>query len=137
MGMVTNLRLNVVTSQIRTIEIPKRDWKRVLARFTQEHSGLPVELETYDRKTEEQVRLPAGALHSMALDLEEPKNPRINVTLLSGNKEIRHILLRPSQILLHLSRRNEDEALTVHSLNTNTTVRLKRRRPPEYLDRVA
>jgi hypothetical protein len=126
-----------VKNQSRTFEIPRRDWKRVLARFTEEHSGLPVEMETYDRQTEEQVTLPPAALHSMMLDLEEPKNPRINVTVLSGNKEIRHILFRPSQVVLHASRRNGDEALTIESLHTNTTVRLKRRRPPESLDRVA
>ena len=124
-------------SQIRSVEIPRRDWKRVLERFTEEHSGLPVEMETYDRETEEEVKLPLAALHSMMLDLEEPKNPRINVTVLSGNKEIRHILFRPSQVVLHASRRNGDEALTIESLHTNTTVRLKRRRPPEFLHRVA
>jgi hypothetical protein len=96
-----------------------------------------VELETYDRETEEQVTLPAAALHSLKLDLEEAKNPRINVTVLSGNKEIRHILFRPSQVILHASRRNGDEALTIESVNIETTVRLKRRRPPEFLDRVA
>ncbi len=122
---------------IRTFEVPKRNWQSVLDRFTQKHSGLPVELETYDRDTQEHITSPIAALHSLTLDLEEAKNPRINVTVLSGNKEIRHILFRPSQLVLHESRTNGDEALTIESVNTETTVRLKRRRPPEALHRVA
>jgi hypothetical protein len=127
----------VVKNDIRTFDIPKRNWKSVLDGFTQKHSGLPVELETYDRETEEHITSPTAALHSLTLDLEEAKNPRINVTVLSGNKEIRHILFRPSQLVLHASRRNGDEALMIESVNTETTVRLKRRRPPELLNRVA
>lgn len=124
-------------NHIRTFEIPRSDWRGALERFTEKHSGLPVQLETHDRETEEQVTSPAAALHSLTLDLEEPKNPRINVTVLSGNKEIRHILFRPSQVILHASRRDGDEALTIESLNTETTIRLKRRRRPEFLKRVA
>ena len=122
---------------IRTFEIPRRDWRTVLARFTDEHSGLLVEMETYDHETEEHVTSPPSALHSMMLDLEEPKNPRINVTVLSGNKEIRHILFRPSQVVLHASRENGDEALTIESVNTETTIRLRRKHFPAALDHVA
>jgi len=58
------------------------------------------------------------------LDLEDQKNPRINVTVLSGNKEIKYILFRPSQMVLTTSRQTGDEALTIESLNTETTIRL-------------
>jgi hypothetical protein len=126
-----------VKNHVRTFEIRKRDWKSLLNRFTETNSGLQVELETYDRETEEQITSPAAALHSLTLDLEDVKNPRINVTVLSGNKEIRHILFRPSQVVLHASRENGDEALTIESVNTETTVRLRRRHPPTTLDRVA
>ena len=122
---------------IRRFEIPKREWQSLLERFTETNSGLLVELETHDRDTEEQVTSPAAALHSLTLDLEDEKNPRINVTVLSGNKEIRHILFRPSQVILHASRKNGDEALTVESQNIQTTVRLRRRQPPVTFDRVA
>ena len=121
----------------RSFEIPRRDWQERLEHFTERHSGLQVELETHDRGTGEEVTSPLSALHSLTLDLEDEKNPRINVTVLSGNKEIRHILFRPSQVVLHVSRQNGDEALTVESVNTQTTVRLRRRLPSVFLDDVA
>ena len=124
-------------NHIRTFEIPRRDWHGLLERFTETNSGLQVELETHDRETGEQVTSSPAALHSLTLDLEDEKNPRINVTVLSGNKEIRHILFRPSHVALHASRRNGDEALTIESLNTETTVRLRRRLPAAFLDDVA
>jgi len=126
-----------VKKHVRSFEIRKRDWKSLLNRFTETNSGLQVELETYDRETEEQITTPLAALHSLTLDLEDVKNPRINVTVLSGNKEIRHILFRPSQVVLHASRENGDEALTIESVNTETTVRLRRRLPLVALDHVA
>jgi len=126
-----------VKNAIHRFEIPKRDWKSLLERFSETNSGLQVELETHDRETQEHVTSHAAALHSLALDLEDEKNPRINVTVLSGNKEIRHILFRPSQVILHASRKTGDEALTIESLNTKTTVHLKRRSPPALMDRVA
>ena len=49
-----NPRRRSVKNHIRTFEIPRRDWRGVLDRFTEKHSGLPVELETHDRETEEQ-----------------------------------------------------------------------------------
>ena len=122
---------------VRSFEIRKRDWKSLLNRFTETNSGLQVELETYDRETEEQITTPLAALHSLTLDLEDVKNPRINVTVLSGNKEIRHILFRPSQVVLHTSRENGDEALTIESVNTETTVRLRRKHSRAALDHVA
>jgi hypothetical protein len=126
-----------VKKNVRRFEIRKRDWQSLLHRFTETNSGLQVELETYDRETEERITSPAAALHSLALDLEDVKNPRINVTVLSGNKEIRHILFRPSQVILHASRENGDEALTIESVNTETTVRLRRRHSPAALEDVA
>jgi hypothetical protein len=126
-----------VENPIRTFEIPRQDWQDRLEHFTEKHSGLQVELETHDRQTDEQVTSPRAALHSLTLDLEDEKNPRINVTVLSGNKEIRHILFRPSQVILHVSRQNGDEALTIESVNTQTTVHLRRRRPSAFMDDVA
>jgi hypothetical protein len=127
----------IVKNQIRTSEIPRRDWKGLLERFSETNSGLQVELETHDRETEEHITSPPSALHSLTLDLEDAKNPRINVTVLSGNKEIRHILFRPSQVVLHTSKENGDEALTIESVNIVTTVHLRRRVSAAYLDDVA
>jgi hypothetical protein len=126
-----------VKNLMRTFEIPRQDWQDRLEHFTEKHSGLQVELETHDRGTDEQVTSPLAALHSLKLDLEDEKNPRINVTVLSGNKEIRHILFRPSHVTLHVSRQNGDEALTIESVNTQTTVRLRRRLPSAFLEDVA
>jgi hypothetical protein len=126
-----------VKNPTRSFEIPSQDWQDRLEHFTEKHSGLQVELETHDRGTGEQVTSPLATLHSLTLDLEDQKNPRINVTVLSGNKEIRHILFRPSQVVLHVSRQNGDEALTIESVNTQTTVHLRRMLPSAFLKDVA
>jgi len=107
------------------IRIPQNIWKEFLERFSQRHAGWLVQLETHDHKTEETVASRVTALQSIELDLEEEKNPRVNVTLLSDNKEIRHILYRPSQIMLHMSEQEEEDALQITSLNTENTIRFR------------
>jgi len=39
-------------------------------------------------------------LQSIELDLEDEKNPRINVTVQEDNKLLKHILFRPSRLVL-------------------------------------
>ncbi|HYR42609.1 MAG TPA: DUF5335 family protein [Terriglobia bacterium] len=107
------------------IRIPQKIWKDFLERFSQRHAGWLVQVETHDRDTEETVASRVTALHSIELDLEEEKNPRINVTLLSDNKEIKHILFRPSQMMLYMSDQEEEDALQITSLNTENTIRFR------------
>ena len=107
------------------IRIPEKIWKEFLERFSERHSGWLVQLETHDHKTEETVASRVTALRSIELDLEEEKNPRVNVTLLSDNKEIKHILFRPSQITLYMSEQEDEDALQIMSLNTENTIRFR------------
>jgi len=107
------------------IRIPENIWKDFLERFSQRHSGWLVQLETHDNQTEETVASRVTALQSIELDLEEEKNPRINVTLLSDDKEIKHILFGPSQVTLLMSEKEEEDALQITSLNTENTLRFR------------
>ena len=116
-------------NSVRPLEIPREEWKSLLDRFTEAHCGWKVTIETYDRKTDEHVTSPEAALRSVVFDLEDSKNSRINVTVLLGNKEIRHILFQPWQLILRTSKQTGDEALIIESLNLETTIRL--RRPPQ------
>jgi hypothetical protein len=107
------------------IRIPEKIWKDFLERFSQRHAGWLVQLETHDNQTEETVASRVTALQSIELDLEEEKNPRINVTLLSDDKEIKHILFGPSQVTLLMSEKEEEDALQITSLNTENTLRFR------------
>ena len=124
-------------SNIHTYDISKKEWQSFLDRFTQKHAGSPVQMETYDRETGENVTLPETTLSSLRLDLEDTKNPRINVTVHSGNNEVKHILFRPSQVILRASRRNGDESLTIESVNIETTILLRRMMPASSVDPAA
>ena len=122
------------------IRIPQKIWKDFLERFSQRHAGWLVQLETHDHQTEETIASRVTALQSIELDLEEEKNPRINVTVLSDNKEIKHILFRPSQMTLFMSEHEEEDALQITSLNTENTLRFRGAKTlnvPDARDQVA
>ena len=85
-----------------TVSIPQEQWSEFLQGFTRRHRGWLVTLETQDLKTDEAVVSRFMPLQAIELDLEDQKNPRINVTLLSEDKEIKHIFLRPSRLVLYL-----------------------------------
>ena len=108
-----------------TISIPRGDWNSFLQSFSRQHSGWQVQFETYDRQTGENVKSPIKLLHSIALDLEDEKNPRINVTVRTENKEVRHILFRPSHVTLYIAEHNGEDALKIDSLNTESKVHLR------------
>jgi hypothetical protein len=60
-------------------------------------------------------------LQSIELDLEDEKNPRINVSVKLDNKDLKHILFLPSRLILrNLSGRVE--SLQVDTVNTETRV---------------
>jgi hypothetical protein len=86
------------------IKIPPKVWKAFLETFTERHAGWLIQVETHDTETDETVTSQISALHSIELDDEDEKNPRINVTVLYHTKELKHILFRPSQVTLHIFR---------------------------------
>ena len=120
-----------------TVAIPSEQWSDFLAAFSRRHAGWLVTLDTHDFDTGERVSSEFKSLESIELDLEDASNPRINVLVRSENKEIKHILFRPSRLALHVSRDGTEEAIQIESVNTSTTVRLRVAIQPELVDGVA
>src|SRR5262245_25877284 len=83
-----------------TSVIPRNEWGQFLATFTRLHEGWLTKLETNDLVTHESVVSPEMPLQSIELDLEDEKNPRINVTVKLDNKDLKHILFQPSRLVL-------------------------------------
>lgn len=106
------------------IKISPEAWKTFLEDFNRRHAGCWVAIETHDVETKETVTSHMARLRSIELDLEDETNTRINVTVLHDNKEIKHILFRPSQVTLHLSEQDEEDYLRVRSINTKTAILL-------------
>ncbi len=71
------------------------------------------------------------------LDTEDAKNPRINVSVKSDNKLIKHVFFRPSRLTLHLSKDGAEESIDIESMNTSTTVRFRAAVLPDLVDGVA
>ena len=109
-------------------EIPRRDWHRFLSAFSRDHDGWRVRLETRDRVTREDVTSEETPLESIDYDLEDVHNPRINVVVRLDNKVIKHILFRPSRMVLRSTGDGRPKCLDVTTVNTETSVHL---RPPE------
>jgi hypothetical protein len=120
-----------------SVSIPQKQWREFLQEFSRRHHGWLVTVETHDLETAEDVASRFLPLQSIALDLEDEKNPRINVTVRSDQKEIRQILFRPSEVVLYRSARGDEEAVRVVSINTSTTIRLRVATSPELVDGVA
>jgi hypothetical protein len=120
-----------------SVSIPQKQWREFLQEFSRRHHGWLVTVETHDLETSEDVASRFLPLQSIALDLEDEKNPRINVTVRSDQKEIRQILFRPSEVVLYRSARGDEEAVRVVSINTSTTIRLRVATSPELVDGVA
>ena len=80
---------------------------------------------TYDVVTRKKVVSREMPLQSIELDLEDVKNPRINVTIQFDNKVIKHILFLPSQLVLKSSDDDREQSLQVETVNTETTVRFR------------
>jgi hypothetical protein len=116
--------------------IPRHEWSEFLQSFSRRHFRWLVTLETHDLQTGERMVSHETPLQSIELDLEDKKNPRINVTVELDNKVIKHILFRPSQLVLYRSDEGADEALYIHSINTATTVRFRVSILPELVDHV-
>jgi hypothetical protein len=84
-------------------------------------------LETKDTVTDELVVSQEHPLESMELDLEDERNPRINVTVKLDNKLVKHILFLPSRMVLRTSSVDSEESLEIETLNTETTVHMRPR----------
>ena len=116
------------------INIPPKVWKSFLETFSERHAGWLVQVETHDRQTDENVASQISALHSIELDDEDEKNPRINVTVLYDTKELKHVLFRPSQMTQHISGQDGQDSLRISSLNTDTTIRMRGAKKIDVLD---
>jgi hypothetical protein len=69
----------------------------------------------------------------VALDLEDEKNPRINVIVQLDNKVIKHILFLPSLLVLESSGHGQQQSLRIETVNTETVVHFP---PPAPLSHV-
>jgi Family of unknown function (DUF5335) len=116
------------------IAIPRSEWEQFLRSFSRRHHRWLVRIETQDLQTGEHVTSPETPLESVELDLEDPKNSRINVVVAMDNKRIKHILFRPSRLILYRSPEGADEAIHIESVNTRTTVRFRVAILPELVD---
>jgi len=66
------------------------------------------------------------SFESIELDLEDQRNPRINVTGKFDNKTVKHILFLPSRLVFRSTPEGE-ESLEIETLNTKTTVHVRPR----------
>jgi len=117
-----------------TVTIPRTEWGEFLQSFSRRHAHRPVTLETQDRQTDEDVVSHATPLRAIELDLEDVRNTRINITVESGNKLIKHILFQPSRMVLCFEKGGADKMLLIDSVNTATTLRLPIATPPALED---
>jgi hypothetical protein len=106
-----------------TVKIPRKQWSEFLRNFSAQHRGWRVQIQTHDLKTNETVVSDESPLQEVELDVEDEKNPRINVTVATGNKVFKHILFTPSQLIYSFADGNE--ALHIESVNTSTTVHVR------------
>lgn len=120
-----------------TVTIPREQYSDFLEGFSGRHRGWLVNLQTHDVQTGETVDSRYMPLHSIELDTEDTKNPRINVTVESDNKLIKHVLFRPSRLTLHLAKDGAEESIDIDSINTSTTVRFRAAVLPDLVDGVA
>jgi hypothetical protein len=120
-----------------TAIVPHDEWREFLRAFSRRHAGWLVSIETHDLKTGENVASRFVRLESVELDLEDEKNPRINVIVRDNQKEIKHILFRPSDVIQQISEDGNEQGLRVISINTVTTVRFRVATSPELVDGVA
>jgi hypothetical protein len=107
----------------RTV-VPKEEWENFLEAFGRTHKDWPTILETSDNVTRETVKSPEMLFHAIELDLEDEKNPRINVSGRLDNKVIKYILFRPSHMVMLTSNGGCQESLEIDTVNTRTRIHL-------------
>jgi hypothetical protein len=105
--------------------VPKEEWTGFLEEFGKTHCRWLTRIETNDHGTGEIVATQEMPLQSIELDLEDEKNPRINVAVRIDNKIFKHILFRPSRLILHTVAGGWRDLLEVETVNTTTRVHLR------------
>src|SRR6266516_6449328 len=105
--------------------ISPAEWGGFLDDVNARYRGWLVRLETHDVVTGERVVSQELPLQSIELDLEDEKNPRINVTVQEDNKLLKHILFRPSCLVLISSVDDQEQLLQVETVNTETTIHFR------------
>jgi hypothetical protein len=105
--------------------VPHTEWSKFLRDFSERHAGEFVSIETHDLKTAETVRSRFERFEGVELDLEDRNNERINVLVRDDQRQIKHILFRPSDVTLELPNEGGDEGLRIISINTVTTLRFR------------
>jgi hypothetical protein len=119
-----------IKEDVSTLNIPREKWGKFLETFSRRHRRWLVQLETYDLVTAEKVASQETRLESIELDLEDEKNPRINVIVQIDNKVIKHILFQPSLLVLESSNDGREQSLRIETVNTETTVHFRPPAPP-------
>ncbi len=113
----------MATQASSSVTIPRDQWEDFFRSFSQEHERWQVQLEIHERETEATVLTPETSLQSIELDLEDEKNPRINVVVKLDNNVMKHILFQPYHVVLHPPHRGVIESLHIDSVHTATTIR--------------
>jgi hypothetical protein len=114
-----------IKEHVSRLDISREKWGKFLETFSRRHHGWLIQLETHDLVTAEKVVSQETSLDSIALDLEDQKNPRINVIVQVDNKVIKHILFLPSLLVLESSDDGQEQSLRIETVNTVTTVHLR------------
>ena len=123
--MSARVKKGKIKEAIPPLNIRREEWSEFLNTFSRQHHGWPVQIETHDLVTREKVVSREMALESIEFDLEDEKNPRINVIVHLDNKLIKHILFLPSQLVLRSSNYGREQSLQVETVNTETTVHFR------------
>ena len=123
--MPTRIKKKPIREDVSTLDIPRKKWGQFLETFSRRHHRWPVNVETHDRVTGENVVLQETPLESVVLDLEDEKNPRINVIVQLDNKVIKHILFLPSGLVFEASNDGHVQSLRIETVNTETTLHLR------------
>ena len=116
------------------INIPPKVWKEFFDTFSERHAGWLVQVETHDLQTDETAASQTASLHSIKLDLEDEKNPRLDLTVLHERKELKRILFKPSRVTLHISEQDGEDSLRISSLDTDMTIQIRGARRVDALD---
>ena len=123
--MSTRSRRREVQDNLSAVVVPSEQWNGFLDDFTRQHRRWSACLETYDLDTRENELSQEAPLESIDLGLEDQKNPRINVIVHLDNKIVKHILYRPSSLVLQ-SADGRVESLRIETVNTETTVHFRK-----------
>jgi hypothetical protein len=118
---------NIKPSATAASVIPEVRWGAFLESFGRSHHGWPTRIETKDTVTKEQVVSHESPLESIELDLEDQRNPRINVSVKLDNKLVKHILFLPSRVVHRTRGDDREESLEIETLNTDTIVHFRPR----------